>query len=84
MASSPPSGLWVLAAGEQHATASAPGLAGSPVTFTHKATSGSATVLERVSGDGQSALAGTSVPDLLVVRAKDGSGNPVADSPSLG
>jgi large repetitive protein len=67
------------AAGVQHATASAPGLAGSPVTFTHTATSGSATVLERVSGDGQSALAGTSVPEPLVVRAKDGSGNPVAD-----
>ena len=66
------------AAGEQHATASAPGLAGSPVTFTHMATPGTATVLERVSGDGQSALAGTSVPDPLVVRAKDGSGNPVA------
>ena len=67
------------AAGVQHATASAPGLAGSPVTFTHTATSGSATVLERVSGDGQSALAGTSVAEPLVVRAKDGSGNPVAD-----
>jgi Bacterial Ig-like domain (group 3) len=67
------------AAGVQHTTASAPGLAGSPVTFTHTATSGSATVLERVSGDGQSALAGTSIPDPLVVRAKDGSDNPVAD-----
>lgn len=66
-------------AGVQHATASAPGLAGSPVTFTHNATSGSATVLERVSGDGQAALAGASVPQPLVVRAKDGSGNPVAD-----
>ena len=67
------------AAGEQHATASASGLAGSPVTFTHMARSGSATVLERVSGDGQSALVGTSVPEPLVVRVKDGSGNPVAD-----
>jgi Big-like domain-containing protein len=67
------------AAGVQHATASAPGLAGSPLTFTHTATSGSATLLERASGDGQSALAGTSVPEPLVVRAKDGSGNPVAD-----
>ncbi len=67
------------AAGVQHATASAADLAGSPVTFTHNATSGSATVLERVSGDGQSALAGTSVREPLVVRAKDGSGNPVAD-----
>jgi Big-like domain-containing protein len=75
------SAAWTLgpAAGVQHATASAPGLAGSPVTFTDTATSGSATVLERVSGDGQSALAGTSVPEPLVVRAKDGSGNPVAD-----
>jgi Big-like domain-containing protein len=69
------------AAGNQHATARAPGLAGSPVTFTHTATPGSATVLERVSGDGQAALAGTSVPEPLVVRAKDGSGNPVADLP---
>jgi Big-like domain-containing protein len=68
-----------VAAGVQYTTASAPGLAGSPVTFTHRATSGSATVLERVSGDGQSALAGTSVPEPLVVRVKDGSGNPVAD-----
>ena len=67
------------AAGVQHTTASAAGLAGSPVTFTHTATPGSATVLERVSGDGQSALAGTSVAEPLVVRAKDGSGNPIAD-----
>ena len=66
------------AAGTQHATASAPGLAGSPATFTHTATPGSATVLERVSGDGQSALAGTSVAQPLVVRVRDAAGNPVA------
>ena len=65
-------------AGVQHASASAPGLAGSPVTFSHTASAGAASVLERVSGDGQSALAGTSVADPLVVRAKDAAGNPVA------
>ncbi|HUR94056.1 MAG TPA: Ig-like domain repeat protein [Gemmatimonadales bacterium] len=66
------------AAGTQVTTASAPGLAGSPVTFTHTAGAGAATVLEAVSGSGQSALVGTSLPQPLVVRARDGSGNPVA------
>ena len=65
------------AAGIQHTTASAPGLAGSPVSFTHTALAGAATILELVSGDGQSALVGTSVPDPLVVRARDAAGNPV-------
>ena len=41
-------------AGIQHTLASAPGLAGSPVDFTHTAVAGAATVLELVSGDGQS------------------------------
>jgi hypothetical protein len=65
-------------AGIQHTLASAPGLAGSPVEFSHTATAGSATVLEPISGDGQSALVGTSLADPLVVRAHDASGNPVA------
>ena len=65
-------------AGLQYTTAGAPGLAGSPVTFTHTALPGAATTLERVSGDGQSALVGTSLPDQLVVRARDAGGNPVA------
>jgi hypothetical protein len=65
-------------AGIQHTTASAPGLAGSPVTFTATALPGAATTLEVVSGDGQTALVGTPVPDLLVVRARDAGGNPVA------
>ncbi len=65
-------------AGIQHTTASAPGLAGSPVTFTATALPGAATTLEVVSGDGQTALVGTPVPDLLVVRARDAAGNPVA------
>ena len=68
-------------AGTQHTLASAGGLSGSPVTFTHTAMAGAAAVLELVSGDGQSALAGTALPDPLVVRAHDADGNPVADLP---
>lgn len=64
-------------AGIQRTTAIAPGLAGSPLTFVHTARAGSATVLERVSGDGQSALVGTSLPAPLVVRARDAAGNAV-------
>jgi hypothetical protein len=69
------------AAGTQHAIASAPGLAGSPLTFTHVATAGAAASLEQVSGDGQTALAGTALPAPLVVRTLDGAGNPVAGLP---
>jgi hypothetical protein len=65
-------------AGVQHTTAAAPGLAGSPVTFTHTALPGAAATVERVSGDGQSAVVGTSVADPLVVRVRDSGGNPVA------
>jgi hypothetical protein len=65
-------------AGIQRAIASAPGLAGSPLAFVHTARAGSASRLEPVSGDGQSALVGTSLPAPLVVRARDAAGNPVA------
>jgi len=65
-------------AGVQHASATAPGLAGSPVTFTQIVSAGAAATLELVSGDGQSALVGTSLADPLVVRARDAEGNPVA------
>ncbi|HKT60757.1 MAG TPA: Ig-like domain repeat protein [Gemmatimonadales bacterium] len=64
-------------AGTQRTLASAPGLAGSPVEFTATATAGAATVLELVSGDGQSALVGTALPAPLVVRAHDADGNGV-------
>ncbi|MBA3496372.1 MAG: Ig-like domain repeat protein [Gemmatimonadales bacterium] len=64
-------------AGAQHTAASAPGLAGSPATFVHTASAGAATLLELVSGSGQVAVVGTSTPEPLVVRARDGSGNPV-------
>jgi Bacterial Ig-like domain (group 1)/Bacterial Ig-like domain (group 3) len=65
-------------AGSQQTLATAQGLAGSPVTFTHTATAGAAAVLELVSGDGQSAAVGTPLADPLVVRAHDAGGNPVA------
>ncbi|MEP6688147.1 MAG: Ig-like domain-containing protein [Gemmatimonadales bacterium] len=64
-------------AGTQRTIANAPGLAGSPLTFVHTARAGDAAVLEQVSGDGQSALVGTSLPAPLVVRVRDGAGNPV-------
>ncbi|MEO6057086.1 MAG: Ig-like domain repeat protein [Gemmatimonadales bacterium] len=64
-------------AGTQQTAASAPGLAGSPVVFMHTATAGAAAVLEKVSGDGQSAVVGTSLPEPLVVSARDGDGNAV-------
>lgn len=65
-------------AGVQHTSAIAPGLAGSPVVFTHTARAGAAAVLERVSGDGQRALVGSSVADPLVVRVHDDAGNAVS------
>jgi adhesin/invasin len=65
------------AAGTQTAAASAPGLVGSPVIFTHNATPGSAASLVMVSGDGQSAAPGAELPDPLVVRLVDGAGNPL-------
>jgi hypothetical protein len=65
-------------AGAQRTLASASGLAGSPVEFTATATAGAATVLEGVSGDGQSAIVGTALPAPLVVRAHDAAGNAVA------
>ncbi|MGH7510740.1 MAG: Ig-like domain-containing protein [Gemmatimonadales bacterium] len=64
-------------AGEQTTSASAEGLAGSPVTFTHTATAGSATGVVKVSGDGQSALAGTELADPLVVQVLDAQSNPI-------
>jgi Big-like domain-containing protein len=64
-------------AGPQTTLASSPGLAGSPVTFTHTATAGSASTVQKVDGDGQSALAGMELPKSLVVKVLDGQGNAV-------
>ena len=68
-------------AGSQEATANANGLDGSPVTFTHVATAGSASSLRLVSGNNQNAAAGAALAQPLVVRLTDGDGNPIAGSP---
>jgi large repetitive protein len=65
-------------AGTQSALATAEGLAGSPVTFTHTAGASTPTTLEYVSGDGQSAPAGFQLPESLVVRLRDANGNGAA------
>jgi PKD repeat protein len=65
------------AAGQQTTMASAEGLAGSPVTFVHTATAGNASGLSIVSGNNQTAEAGTQLPADLVVRLVDAEGNGV-------
>ncbi|HEV7365582.1 MAG TPA: PKD domain-containing protein [Gemmatimonadales bacterium] len=65
------------AAGKQTTQASSPGLAGSPVTFTHTATAGSASTLTIISGNNQTAKVGTKLPADLVVQLLDGEGNGV-------
>jgi hypothetical protein len=72
---------WVLgsAVGMQRAQAAVVGADGPlAVAFTATATVGSANRLVQVSGDLQSATAGSALPESLVVRAVDGSGNGVA------
>ncbi len=64
-------------AGIQTTMATSEGLAGSPVTFTHTATAGSAAGLSIVSGNEQTAQAGTELPGDLVVRLVDAAGNGV-------
>ena len=63
------------AAGEQTATATADGLAGSPVIFTHTAVPGTAASLVLISGSGQTGPPGEELPEPLVVRLVDQSGN---------
>jgi adhesin/invasin len=65
------------AAGVQSTTASSGGLAGSPVTFIHTATAGSASGVQPVSGDGQQAPPRTALPNPIVVGVTDADGNPV-------
>jgi hypothetical protein len=74
---------WTLGntAGEQTALATSQGLAGSPVTFRATATAGNAAQLELVSGDDQSAPAGTELGQPLVVRLRDADGNPIPNRP---
>jgi PKD repeat protein len=64
-------------AGEQQTIASAEGLTGSPVTFTHIATAGNASTVTIISGNNQDAPAGSQLPQPLVVRVLDQDGNPI-------
>ena len=65
-------------AGSQSTLASADGLSGSPVTFLHTATSGSAAGVLIVSGNEQSGAPGSPLAQPLVVQVNDAGGNPVA------
>jgi hypothetical protein len=65
-------------AGTQRTLATVAGLAGSPVTFVHTATAGSAAGVSIVSGDDQQGPAGTALPDPVVVLVQDAESNPVA------
>lgn len=70
---------WTLGSstGPQTVTATSSGLAGSPITFYAIALPGDAERLTRVSGNDQSATAGTELPAPLVVRLTDAAGNGV-------
>ncbi|MEZ4412098.1 MAG: Ig-like domain-containing protein [Gemmatimonadales bacterium] len=68
----------VAGTGNQSATATAAGLAGSPVNFTASATAGPAATLAISSGDNQSAVAGSPLPAGLVVLVTDAYTNPVS------
>jgi hypothetical protein len=71
---------WTLgpAAGTNTLTATAPGLAGSPVTFTATGTVGTATQIAINAGNNQSATVGTAVATPPSVIVKDANNNPVA------
>ena len=64
-------------AGAQHAVATVSAVNGSPVTFTHSALKGTPSTFVRQSGDGQSAVVGRQLPNPLVVKVTDASGNPL-------
>lgn len=64
-------------AGQQRTLANVGDLAGSPVTFTHTATAGSASSVTIRSGNNQDAPAGSELPQPLVVRVLDEQGNPI-------
>ncbi|HET7422783.1 MAG TPA: Ig-like domain-containing protein, partial [Gemmatimonadales bacterium] len=65
-------------AGPQSTTATSAGLAGSPVTFTHTASSGSASGVQPFSGDGQTGSPRTLLAAPIVVAVTDAEGNPVS------
>lgn len=65
------------AAGLQSTLATVDGLAGSPVTFVHTATAGSAAGVSIVSGNGQTGPVATELPGAIVVQVRDAANNPV-------
>jgi Bacterial Ig domain/Bacterial Ig-like domain (group 1) len=65
------------ASGTQTTQAVSEGLAGSPVIFTHTAIAGTPSGVRIVSGNEQTGLPGTTLPQPLVVEVVDASGNPV-------
>ena len=67
------------AAGIQRTLASVDGLAGSPVTFVHTATAGTAEGVSIVGGDDQTGPVATELPADLVVQVRDAANNPVPD-----
>jgi hypothetical protein len=74
---------WTLgpSAGAQNAEAHVVGTDGLKATFSATATAGTAATIALVSGNNQAAVAGTTLPESLVVRASDAQGNPVPGLP---
>ena len=66
-------------AGTQTTRADAGLIAGSPATFTHTATAGSANLIAKISGDGQEATPGSELALPLIVQVVDAAGNPIAN-----
>jgi hypothetical protein len=67
-------------AGNQTTIATGPlGLAGSPVTFKHVANAGNVSSVVKISGDGLSVAAGSTIT--VVVEVRDASNNPIANRP---
>jgi adhesin/invasin len=79
------SGAWTLGsmAGSNTLSAVASGLQGSPAVFTATGSSiiGPPSVLVKVSGDGQTGVAGTALAESLVVRLEDANGHGVPGVP---
>jgi hypothetical protein len=68
-------------AGTQRTFATVDGLAGSPVTFVHTATAGSASGVSIVSGNNQRGPVSTELPLPLVVEVRDAQNNAVPNVP---
>lgn len=68
-------------AGTGTVTASAPGLAGSPLVFNTAAVAGAASRILLVSGSGQTATVASQLGAPLVVRVQDANGNAVSNFP---